>query len=142
MDKKLIARSEVSINASSEKVWEALTKPELVKQYLFGTDMKTTWEVGSPITYTGEWEGKPYEDKGTILEVVPGKKIVMTYWSPASGVADIPENYKTIAYEIIPQGDTTKLVIIQDNNGTEESRDQSEQNWSTVLGGIKKLLEV
>ncbi len=141
MNKKLIVHAEIGINTSADKVWEALTKPELVKQYLFGTNMNTTWEVGSPITYSGEWEGKPYEDKGTVLEVIPGKKIVTTYWSSASGVADLPENYKTVTYEIFPEGDSTKVVITQDNNGTEESKAHSEQNWNMVLGGMKKLLE-
>ncbi|MFY8036896.1 MAG: SRPBCC domain-containing protein, partial [Cyclobacteriaceae bacterium] len=46
------------INASSQKVWTALTDPEMVKQYFFGTKLQTTWKVGDPITFSGEWEGK------------------------------------------------------------------------------------
>jgi uncharacterized protein YndB with AHSA1/START domain len=122
-------------------VWDALTKPELIKQYLFGTDVTTDWKVGSPITYKGEWKGKPYEDKGKILEVEPGKRLVSTFWSSQAGLPDTPENYNTIRYELSPAGDGTRLTITQDNNADEEAASHSEQNWRTVLDGMKKLLE-
>jgi len=129
------------INAPSSKVWDALIKPELVKQYLFGTDVITDWKVGSPIKYKGVWQGKAYEDKGKVVEFVPEKLIVSTYWSPLSGVADAPENYKTVRYELTSQGSQTQLTITQDNNNSEEDARHSEQNWQMVLGGIKKLVE-
>ncbi len=136
-----LATASISIAASVSKVWEALTKPEMVKEYLFGTDMYTTWEVGSPITYTGVREGKPYTDKGEIKEFVPNQKIVTSYWSPASGLSDSPENYKTVTYEVAAVGDTTTVTITQDNNKNEDEAKYSEQNWKMVLDGMKKLLE-
>ncbi|MGO4433808.1 SRPBCC domain-containing protein [Paenarthrobacter sp. RAF9] len=54
-----------SIPANRQKVWEALTDPALIKQYFLGTNVETTWRVGDPITYSGEYNGKSYEDKGT-----------------------------------------------------------------------------
>jgi uncharacterized protein YndB with AHSA1/START domain len=81
MQNNLIAKSSVTIHAPVEKVWDALTNPAMVKQYLFGTDLKTDWKEGSPITYSGMWEGKPYEDKGTVLKFVPNKVIETSYWS-------------------------------------------------------------
>ncbi|MBC7885478.1 MAG: SRPBCC domain-containing protein [Saprospiraceae bacterium] len=42
------------IKASVAKVWDALTNPEVVKQYFFGTDLVTDWKVGSPIIFQGE----------------------------------------------------------------------------------------
>ena len=76
MAKGHVAKAEIEINASKENVWHALTDPEMIKQYLFGTTVTTDWKVGSPITYQGEWEGKKYEDKGKILEFEKEKKIV------------------------------------------------------------------
>jgi len=137
----LVAKATTMINAPSSKVWDALIKPELVKQYLFGTDVITDWKVGSPIKYKGVWQGKAYEDKGKVVEFVPEKLIVSTYWSPLSGVADAPENYKTVRYELTSQGSQTQLTITQDNNNSEEDARHSEQNWQMVLGGIKKLVE-
>lgn len=141
MNNKFIARSTTTINAPVSKVWEALTKPSLIKQYLFGTEVVTDWQVGSPITYRGEWQGKTYEDKGKILQIEPEKLLVSTFWSSLSGVPDVPENYKTVRYELSSEDSGTKLTITQDNNSTQEEAKHSEQNWNTVLDGLKKLLE-
>ncbi len=135
-----IATSSITVNATAEQVWEALTNPAMVKQYLFGTEMHTTWEVGSPIVYKGEWEGKAYEDHGTVLEVEPNKKLVTSYWSIAFG-PETPENFKTVTYEITPNGDMATLTITQDNNKDEKEKEHSEGNWNTVLAKFKVVLE-
>lgn len=141
MNENFIARATVTINAPASKVWEALTNPDLIKQYLFGTQVISDWQVGSPITYLGVWEGKPYQDKGKVLQAEPGKLLVSTFWSSLSGLADVPENYKTVRYELSPVGEATKLTLTQDNNASQEEASHSEQNWNMVLAGIKKLLE-
>ena len=141
MDKTLVAEASTTINAPASKVWDALTKPELIKQYLFGTDVISDWKVGSPITYRGEWQGKPFEDKGKILQVEPGKSLVSTHWSPLSGVPDSPENYHTVSYHLSEKDGKTEVTITQDNNASEEEKSHSEQNWRQVLEGMKKMLE-
>ena len=141
MNKALIAKATITINAPTSKVWDALTKPDLIKQYMFGTQVTTDWKVGSPITYKGEWNGKAYEDKGKVLQIEPGKLLVSTFWSSLSGLSDIPENYKTVSYELSAEGRGTNLTITQDNNDSQEEANHSEQNWKMVLEGIKKLLE-
>src|SRR5512136_1706150 len=109
MSKGFVAQATVTISAPTSRVWDALTKPELVKQYLFGTQMTTDWRVGSPITYQGTWQGKTYKDKGKVLQVEPGKLLVSTFWSSLSGAPDVPENYQTVRYELSAQGDGTRL---------------------------------
>jgi uncharacterized protein YndB with AHSA1/START domain len=141
MDEKYISRAGLTINAPSSKVWEALIDPELMKQYLFGTEVTTDWKVASPITYRGVWNGRSYEDKGRVVRIEKGRLLVSTFWSSLAGLADIPENYKTVTYELEPAGGTTRLTITQDNNATAEEAAHSEQNWHMVLDGIKKLLE-
>jgi uncharacterized protein YndB with AHSA1/START domain len=135
------AKATTVINASASKVWDALTKPELIKQYLFDTEVITDWKVGSPITYKGEWEGKTFEDKGQILKFDPEKTLVSMHWSPLSGVPDIPENYHTVAYQLSEKNGATEVTITQDHNATKEEADHSTQNWKTVLDGMKKMLE-
>ena len=141
MTEKHVARTSVTINAPALKVWEALTKPDLIKQYLFGTHVTTDWRVGSPITYEGIWEGKAYKDKGKILQVEPNKLLVSTFWSALAGLPDVPENYQTVRYELSAAGSGTKLTLTQDNNATLEEADHSAQNWKMVLDGMKQLLE-
>ena len=49
----------VVIDAPRAKVWDALTNPAKVRQYLHGTDMSTDWTVGSPITWRGSGRATP-----------------------------------------------------------------------------------
>jgi uncharacterized protein YndB with AHSA1/START domain len=135
------ATAEVTINAPAAEVWRALTDPELVKQYFFGTNVVSDWKQGSPIFYRGEWEGQAYEDKGTILEIVPNKLLKTNYFSPLSGEKDIPDNYQVISYELAEDGDKTVLIITQDNLKDQSAADRSAKNWNMVLGGMKTLLE-
>jgi len=135
------AKATTTIKAPVSKVWQALVNPDIIKQYLFNTDVISDWKVGSPIIYRGEWEGKPFEDKGQILDVEPGRLLRSTHWSPLSGVPDTPENYHTVTYTLADQGESTEVTITQDNNATEEEKAHSEKNWRTVLEGMKTLLE-
>jgi uncharacterized protein YndB with AHSA1/START domain len=84
----LATRASVTIDAPIDEVWNALTTPELIKRWFFGVDTETDWQVGSPLVHRGEWQGKPYEDKGTILASEPPTKLVHTHWSrpPASQI--------------------------------------------------------
>ena len=141
MNDKLTAKATTTINAPVSKVWQALVNPEIIKQYLFDTDVISDWQVGSPITYKGEWQGKSFEDKGKILEIEPEKILKSTHWSPMSGVPDSPENYHTVTYTLAEKGEDTQVTITQDNNANEDEVKHSEQNWKTVLDGMKKLLE-
>lgn len=141
MKTELTLKKSYSIKAPASKVWDALTKPELIKQYFFGTETEATWKKGSPIFFRGEWEGKPYEDKGTIIDIVPEKLIHYTYWSSFFGTEDKPENYKNIRYELSSSNGETILTISQDGFESQEKVDHSEGNWDGVIGGLKKLVE-
>ena len=88
------------------------------------------------------WEGKSYEDKGTILKVVSEKLLESTYWSSMAGLVDIPENYKKVVYKLEEKNGEILVTITQDNNANEEAKDHSEKNWGMVLSGLKKLLEI
>jgi uncharacterized protein YndB with AHSA1/START domain len=136
-------KGEVSIliDAPTSKVWEALITPEIIKQYFFGTDAISEWKAGSSITFSGEWEGKHYEDKGTILEVIPNKLFRYDYWSSMSGIEDQPENYMIITYALAEENNNTLLIVIQENIPDEKTRDHSEENWKKVLADLKQLME-
>ena|SRR5689334_11223410 len=141
MDDHLTATASITLNATPERVWKALTTPAEIKQYLFGTDTHSDFKKGSAITYTGEWEGKKYEDKGVIIESIPNSLLHTTYFSSMSGKEDKPENYANVYYRIEPTGKQTILTITQNNNADEKSRDHSQANWSIVLQGLKKVVE-
>lgn len=138
---KLTAKSSIRINAPVSKVWQALTDPELIKGYLFGTNAVSDWKEGSSITYSGEWQGKPYLDKGKIIKLVPEKLLHTTYLSSNSGKEDKPENYANVIYVIEPENSGTLISITQDNIDNDEQVAHMKHNWSMVLENMKKLLE-
>ena len=141
MPANIVATANVTVNASPDRVWAALTDPALIKQYMFGSDVTSDWKVGSRITYAGEYEGKKYEDHGEILEIRPRELLRTTHFSPLSGQPDIPENYHAITYTLEPAGDQTLLVLTQDNNGSQAEADHSAANWSQMLQALKSVVE-
>jgi uncharacterized protein YndB with AHSA1/START domain len=132
--------AEVEISASPQQVWSALTDPELIRQYFFGSTVETSWEPGAPITWSGEYDGTSYQDKGEIIELVPDQRLVVTHFSPMTGQDDVPENYHRLTYSLEKEGDATRLTLEQDNT-PEESVDDFQSNWDTMLGNLKDLVE-
>jgi tRNA-Thr(GGU) m(6)t(6)A37 methyltransferase TsaA len=136
----MAAKVSITLNAPAEKVWDHLTKHELIKKYFFGTEVETDWKPGSPIYFRGAWEGKKYEDKGKILEFIPHQRIAYLYWSSFSGLPDRPENYQTITFELGSEQDKTVLRVSQ--NCSDEKKEHCESNWGMVLAGLKKQVEL
>jgi uncharacterized protein YndB with AHSA1/START domain len=135
-----LATAETDIAATPAQVWEVLTDPQQLKQLWFGAEVETDWQVGSPITWSGEWEGKPYQDKGEILEVESGRLLRLTHFSPLTGQPDVPENYHTLTYELTGD-DTTHLKLTQDNNASEEEAKHSQGMWEMLVAKVKEAAE-
>ena len=132
----------LAIEAPPAKVWRALTDPDQVREYMHGTNLASDWVIGDPITWSGEWKGKPYVDKGTVLEVAPERRLSYTHWSPMGGSEDRPENYHTVSIDLTPEGLKTKLTLTQDNNPTQAEADaMAENNWGPMLEGLKATAE-
>lgn len=136
-----VATAEIEIEASPPGVWAALTDPELIKQYMFGSQVVTDWKQGSPIVWKGEYEGKEYEDKGEILEIERERRLKVTHFSPLGGDEDRPENYHTLLYELEESGGTTHVSLSQDNNPSKEAAEHSQANWEKMLAGLKRVVE-
>lgn len=141
MSKDFIAKATITINAPVAKVWNALTKPEAIKQYMFGADVITDWKEGNSIIYKGMWKGKQFEDKGKVVTFQPEKLLVTTHWSPLSGTSDTPENYHTVSYELKSENNVTHVVLTQDNNANEDEKEHSESNWTILLKNLKEIVE-
>jgi uncharacterized protein YndB with AHSA1/START domain len=144
---ELTASVNSTIHASPSEVWRAITTPESLKTFFFGADVSTDWKIGSPIRMKGEYKGKPYEDKGTVLAVEPEQHLSFSHWSAMSGRVDAPENYHVVTFDLAAQGEQTKVTLSQANltGGATPSdiahRADYEKNWSTVLAGLAKLFE-
>jgi uncharacterized protein YndB with AHSA1/START domain len=141
MNHGLTATATTQIAASTSDVWSALTRPEAIKQYMFGTEVRSDWKVGSAITWSGEYNGKKYKDKGEILAIDPERKLSYSHFSPLSGKADEPENYHTVTIRLRDGEDGTQITLTQDNNADAKSKAESEKNWNAMLAGLKRYVE-
>ncbi len=141
MSANLIAKAEVFIEAPVGKVWEALITPEIIKQYLFGTQAISDFRENSELRFVGEWEGKSYEEKGEILKIIPEKLFQFTSFSSLSDVEDVPENYRNITYELGEDNGITRVSLKQTNNESEKAKEHAEENWRSVLEKLKEVVE-
>ncbi len=141
MNHQLEVKKTIEITASLMEVWHALTDRETIKKYFFGTEAISDWEEGSSLVFRGELEGKTYEDKGTILEAIPGEMLKYDYWSGFSGLVDSPENYSTVTYTLEQTVDGTILSLKQKGFAGEEALAHAEGGWIMVLQNLKDLLE-
>lgn len=135
------AGASITVSARREDVWKALTDPALIKQYFLGTKVATTWRVGDPITYSGEYNGTTYEDKGIILAFEPPEFLKTSHYSPSTGLPDTPENYHTVEYSLVDAGEGTTVTITQGNNKSDDEVEHSSETWRTVLQNLKEFLE-
>jgi uncharacterized protein YndB with AHSA1/START domain len=131
----------IRVAAPIQAVWDALTTPELIERWFFGVRTETDWKVGSAIVHRGEYQGKPYEDKGTILEVEPPRRLVHTHWSPVSGISDSEEHYQRVTWDLSEQEGSTLLTVSETNLPSEDAKTTSEQGWNAALAALKGLLE-
>lgn len=129
------------IHAPVQEVWKALTTPEMIKRWFFGVETETDWTPGSSIVHRGEYQGKPYVDKGTIIRFQPPELLVHTHWSDVSGTPDEPEHYQEVTWALAELEGATELTISERNLPSEEAKDVSEQGWKAALESLKALLE-
>lgn len=136
-----VAGAVTEINASPEEVWRSLIDPASVREYMFGSEVVTDWSVGSPILFRGVWEGKPFEDKGVIVEVAAPSLLRYTHYSPLSGAPDVPENYHTLTYTLEAVAEGTRVTLAQDNNATEAAAEHSADMWRQLLETLREIVE-
>ena len=139
------AKASTTIDAPAERVWTAMTTPDLLREYFFGADVQSTWTPGDPITFSGSYEGKPYEDKGVVLESKPRTALSFTHWSALSGVPDTPENYHIVTMNLDGRNGATTVTLVQENlDGkavSTDTRRNLEKNWNALLDGLKTTVE-
>jgi uncharacterized protein YndB with AHSA1/START domain len=143
--------SKITIHAPVSRVWDAVTRPELVKQWQYGADVITDWQKGSSILFRNEWEGGSFTQRGSILEVEPGKMVRYSLFAPHPDLEEKPENTFIMTYTLEELNGQTTLTITQDDPRPryiqeqlqEEVQEQSQiqEAENNVLHSLKRLLE-
>ena len=145
----LFIKNTITIKASPDKVWDALTNPNKTKKYMFGCETVSDWKVGSALLWRAHYEGKDMVFViGHIKEIKPNKLLVYTVFDPNSTMPDIPENYLTVTYKLNKRKDKTLLTVTQGDYSlvAEGERRHKESlgdgtGWNPILLQIKALVE-
>lgn len=138
---RFTATAQTDVAATAERVWAALTEPERIASYMQGSRVTTTWQVGSPITWDGQYDGRSYQDKGEVLTYDEPHVLSVTHYSPMMGQPDEPESYHTLVYTLTASGQRTRLELTQGGCDSEEQAAQFSQNWQGMLDGLKAHVE-
>jgi uncharacterized protein YndB with AHSA1/START domain len=136
-----VAKATVTINAPVADVWNGLVSPDVIKKYMAGATVVSDWREGSSIIWKGEWKGKPFEDKGRILEIEPERHLKYSHYSPMAGEPDKPESYHTITVDLAKVKGGVQVALSQDKNHTDKALAESEKTWKMMLEGLKKAVE-
>ena len=137
----LTSAASIVIDAPIDDVWAAITTPDTIEKWFFGVRTESDREVGSSLVHRGEWQGKPYEDKGEIVRIDPPKLLVHTHWSDVSGTPDRAESYQEVTWALEEKGEGTQLTVSERNLPSDEAKQVSDQSWGMVLDNLKQLLE-
>ena len=133
--------STIKINASRQKVWDTITKPEKVKLWQFGSDLITTWEVGTKIEFITEWEGTIFKQWGKVLEIESKNLLKYNLFAPRPDLEDKPENYFIMSYVLTPENGLTKLEIIQEDNRPNAVQEEPQGEENPILKSLKDIAE-
>lgn len=134
--------SRVTIDASLEAVWAALTRPRYVERWQYGSHLDTDWKVGRPLRFTTEWEGQVYEQWGTVISFDEPTTLRYSLFAPRPDVADVPENYFTMTYELQRDADMTTVTITQLDPRVEGDDTQHEDDATNpVLLALRDVAE-
>ncbi|WP_281321822.1 SRPBCC family protein [Flavobacterium aestivum] len=133
--------SKLKINATLDRVWDVLTKPEFVKLWQYGSDLQTNWEVGHAIKFETKWENKIFEQWGTVLEFTPTTKLRYSLFAPRPELEDKPENYFEMIYSLTHDNGQTKLEIIQEDNRPNAVQEDEQGEENPFLKTLKQIAE-
>jgi len=126
------------IRTTPEKLWHALTTPEIIKQYRFGMMVESEWKVGST---WGMYADGSLMDSGEILESVSPKRLMLSWlseWKPEFKA----EGYSRCVWEIEPMGVAAKLTLTHSMEQPDsEFIAAVSEGWPLVLSNLKSLLE-
>jgi len=141
MERRHVSTASIAIEASSADVWDALVNPAIAKAYFFGAKVHSDWTEGGPITFTGEFSGNSYHEKGTILQCRPERLLQYSHWSDLEQLPDLPENYRNWTFRIESGNAGVVLSVTEDNIPDEDKRARSDEFWAGVLSTIKEICQ-
>ena len=132
-------RYETYVQATPEKLWQALTDPAMTQGYFYGSAIHSDFKPGSTIVSKGP-DGSVMSD-GTVVEAKPGERLVQTMrlaYDPEIA-ADRPSR---VTWTIVPMGKVSQLVLEHDDfDGETRTYRDAVGGWPVIVSGLKTLVE-
>ena len=127
------------IRTSPQKLWDALTKPEFIKQYWFNMSQESEWKVGASWKMLSSDGG--VTDAGEVLEIDPPRRLVLK-WRNEFMPELTAEGFSRCVYDLEQDGEIMKLTITHsiDKDGAKLIEAVS-GGWPRILSSLKSLLE-
>jgi uncharacterized protein YndB with AHSA1/START domain len=127
---------EIYIKTTPERLWHAITDPDMRSKYTFGVRVHSDWTTGS--TYRGGDENITILE-GENLEVDPPRRLVQSFRAMWSDEVKV-EGTSRVTWLIEPIADSCRLTVTHDQL-REGANTQLYGGWMMVLSGLKTLLE-
>jgi uncharacterized protein YndB with AHSA1/START domain len=127
------------IRSTPEKVFEAITRPEIARRY-WAHENVSDWKPGSAWSHVNNDEARTVHVVGKVVEVSPPRRLVITWASPEKA-AD-PSQYSRVTFELEQRADMVKLTVTHDELEAGSAMEKGiSQGWPLVLSSLKSLLE-
>jgi uncharacterized protein YndB with AHSA1/START domain len=137
---RLSLTAQTHIRAEIQDVWDLLVDPARARELWWGSTVESDFSPGHPIVWKGVWEGKPFEDRGTILQVTPPTLLQCSHWSPSMG-PDTEENRNLLTWRLAEEDAGVRVTLQQENIATREMKEHSKPMWTQFLARVKELAE-
>ncbi len=99
------------IRTTRDRLWQALTDPNITEKYWSGNRLESDWAIGSPVRLM---DGEMLRDEGEVLECIAGERLAYT-WRPRFAIEFEGDDATPVAFaEADAAMPTRVLFTIQD----------------------------
>lgn len=127
------------IRATPEKIFEAITRPEIAARY-WGHENVSDWKVGSKWEHVRDNDERKVNIAGNVLEVDAPNRLVISWSDPSE--YDLPEKHSRVTFDLVPYEDMVKLTVTHDELETGSGMAIGvTRGWPLVLSSLKSYLE-
>jgi len=128
------------IATTPEKLWDALSNPEVTRRYWGNRTNASDWKVGSSWQHRDVDNPSLVDIVGKVVESVPPRRLVLTWAYPADELNE--EAHSRVTFEIEPFGNMVRLTVTHDEFKLgSDMFPRISRGWPIVLSGMKTLLE-
>jgi uncharacterized protein YndB with AHSA1/START domain len=125
------------VESTAERVWEALTDPDLTAQF-WGHSNVSDWEAGSPWKHVRVDGSEVADVVGTVLESDPPRRLAMTFDAPGEAPEGGPSK---VTFEIEPYHEIVRFTVTHENLADDAALQAISAGWPAVCANLKSLLE-